>query len=173
MKDEAPGTPVTAGEPGTAAAACQDRSRRRLLAALGGLGALWAGAGLYPVYRYLSPQAVPDPFGKDGRAAIEKIAPAEVALPGMGKNGGYGGHGVIVLRDSTGKLKAFDSKCTHAGCNVAFQGDKLFCNCHGGTYDLDGRNIAGPPPRPLTELAVVEENGLLYVTRPAAAGKKG
>ncbi|MFH1746103.1 MAG: Rieske 2Fe-2S domain-containing protein, partial [Planctomycetota bacterium] len=65
-------------------------------------------------------------------------------------------------------LRAFDSKCTHAGCNVEFQGDKIFCHCHGGTYDLDGKNIAGPPPRPLTELAVVEDEGQLFVLRPEA-----
>jgi Rieske Fe-S protein len=26
----------------------------------------------------------------------------------------------------------------------------MWCNCHGGAYDLTGRNVAGPPPRPLT-----------------------
>ncbi|MDD5309039.1 MAG: Rieske 2Fe-2S domain-containing protein [Deltaproteobacteria bacterium] len=147
----------------------EDRSRRRLLVALGSLGALWAAAGLYPVYRFLSPQPPPDPFGKQGKAVVEKISPAEVARPGMGKNGGYAGRGLIVFRDAGGQLKAFDAKCTHAGCNVQFQGAKLYCNCHGGTYSLDGTNIAGPPPRPLTELRVFEENGLLYVARPTGS----
>jgi Rieske Fe-S protein len=26
---------------------------------------------------------------------------------------------------------------------------EIFCNCHNGVYDLNGRNISGPPPRPL------------------------
>ena len=26
---------------------------------------------------------------------------------------------------------------------------KIWCACHDGRYDLDGRNISGPPPRPL------------------------
>jgi Rieske Fe-S protein len=147
------------------------RQRRLLLGALGGLAVVWAGASLYPVYRFLSPQPAPDPFGKEGRAVVEKIMPAEVAQNGMGKNGGYAGRGVIVFRNGYGELKAFDSKCTHAGCNVQFQGAKLFCNCHGGTYDLSGKNIAGPPPRPLTELAVFEDKGLLYVARLAGPRK--
>jgi Rieske Fe-S protein len=83
----------------------------------------------------------------------------------MGKNGGYGGRGLIVFRQDNNELRAFDSKCTHAGCNVEFQGDKIFCNCHGGTYDLNGKNIAGPPPKPLTELGIEEEEGVLYVFR--------
>lgn len=141
--------------------------RRKFIAlAAGGLGVAWLGASAYPVYKYLSPQPVPDPFGEDGKAAVEKITPQEVASPGRGKNGGYAGRGLIVFRNQDGDLKAFDSKCTHAGCNVAFQTDKLFCNCHGGTYDLDGKNIAGPPPKPLTELKVFEEEGVLYVSRP-------
>ena len=147
------------------------RERRRFLGALGGLAAVWAGASLYPVYKFLSPQPAPDPFGKEGRAVVEKIMPAEVAQNGMGKNGGYAGRGVIVFRNDSGELKAFDSKCTHAGCNVQFQGAKLFCNCHGGTYDLTGKNIAGPPPRPLTELKVVEDKGLLFVARLAGPRK--
>jgi len=147
--------------------------RRFLILAAGGLGVAWVGASAYPVYRYLSPQPVPDPFGEAGRAPVDKISPAEVARPGMGKNGGYATRGLIVFRDAGGALKAFDSKCTHAGCNVGFQGDKLYCHCHGGTYDLSGRNIAGPPPRPLTELQVFEEDGALYVSRLEGSGKAG
>ena len=127
-----------------------DSGRRRFfLWSLLGVGAAWLGGVLYPVFRYLSPQPPPDPFGEDGRAIVEKVTPPEVAKPGMGKNGAYGGRGLVVFRNPDGALKAFDSKCTHAGCNVAFQGDKIYCNCHGGTYDLTGKNIAGPPPRPL------------------------
>lgn len=141
------------------------KSRRRFLWGLGGVCLAWLAAALYPVYRYLSPQPAPDPFGEDGRATVEGISAASVARPGTGQNGAYGGRGLLVFRNAEGVLKAFDSKCTHAGCNVAFQGDRIYCNCHGGTYDLDGKNIAGPPPRPLTELGVVEEDGQLYVFR--------
>ena len=158
--------------PGRAAGAADpQRGRRRFLALMGGLSAFWAAGSLYPVCRFLSPQTPPDPFGKDGRAVVERVAPAEVAKPGMGKNGGYAGRGVIVFRNQAGALKAFDAKCTHAGCNVEFQGARLFCNCHGGVYDLTGKNIAGPPPRPLTELEAFEQDGLLYVARLAERAK--
>ena len=143
----------------------RDISKRRFLGLLGAIGLGWLAAAFYPVYRFLSPQAPPDPFGEDGRALIENVSPAEVSRAGMGGSGKYGNRGLIVFRNAQDELKAFDSRCSHAGCNVAFEGDRIYCHCHGGTYDLEGRNIAGPPPRPLTELGVVEENGLLYVYR--------
>jgi Rieske Fe-S protein len=148
-----------------------DKSRRRFLWGLGGVCLAWLAAALYPIYRYLSPRPAPDPFGKDGRALVEGITAADVARPNMGKNGGYGGRGLIVFRDPQGTLKAFDSKCTHAGCNVTYQVSRIHCNCHGGTYDLNGKNIAGPPPRPLTELGVVEKDGQLYVFRLKVAAR--
>lgn len=149
----------------TSSSAVEGKTRRGFLWTLGVLAVAWLGAALYPVYRYLSPQPAPDPFGKDGRALVEKVGLTDVARPGMGKNGAYGGRGLLIFRNDAGLLKAFDSKCTHAGCNVSFQVDKIFCHCHGGTYDLNGKNIAGPPPRPLTELRVIEEEGVLYVAR--------
>ena len=30
----------------------------------------------------------------------------------------------------------------------------IFCNCHNGVYDLNGRNVSGPPPRPLEDYKV-------------------
>jgi Rieske Fe-S protein len=141
-----------------------DGGRRGFLTLLGGLGLAWAGASLYPACKYLSPQATADPFAK-GKVPVEKVTLADVATPGAGKNGGYAGRGLILFRDASGSLRAFDSKCTHAGCNVQFEGARLHCNCHGGVYDLDGKNVSGPPPRPLTPLRVIEENGHLYVER--------
>ena len=39
---------------------------------------------------------------------------------------------------------------------VGYAKDKgaIACNCHGGQYDLTGRNVGGPPPRPLTPFKV-------------------
>jgi cytochrome b6-f complex iron-sulfur subunit len=141
------------------------QGRRGFLAALGGVSLVWLGSLLYPVYRYLSPPANSDPLSKNAKTKVDKVTAADVALPGQGKNGGYAGRGLIVLRTNEGQLRAFDAKCTHAGCNVSFAGDKMSCPCHGGTYDLAGKNIAGPPPRPLAELDVFEENGELFVGR--------
>ncbi|MCX2682852.1 ubiquinol-cytochrome c reductase iron-sulfur subunit [Campylobacter sp. MIT 21-1685] len=41
--------------------------------------------------------------------------------------------------------------CTHLGCIPAYApNEQLFkCACHGGEFDTSGKNIFGPPPRPL------------------------
>jgi ubiquinol-cytochrome c reductase iron-sulfur subunit len=41
--------------------------------------------------------------------------------------------------------------CTHLGCIPAYQADnlKFKCACHGGEFDTAGREIFGPPPKPL------------------------
>ncbi len=70
------------------------------------------------------------------------------------------GSPVILLRRS-GELAAFSAVCTHLGCTVAFfPEDEVFeCPCHGGEYDIDGKVLHGPPPRPLPRLNVKVENG--------------
>jgi cytochrome b6-f complex iron-sulfur subunit len=142
-----------------------DKGRRRFLVAIGGVGALWAGAAaVFPIFKFLNYKVDGNVFGKEGKAVVDKVLPIDVANPGSGKNGGYGGRGLIVLRDAKGELKAFDAKCSHAGCNVGYAGDKLYCPCHGGVYDFAGKNVAGPPPRPLTELKVFVEGDRLFVS---------
>jgi len=32
----------------------------------------------------------------------------------------------------------------------------VWCACHNGVYDLEGRNVSGPPPRPLERYDVHE-----------------
>lgn len=48
-------------------------------------------------------------------------------------------------------VRAFNAVCTHVQCTVEYRPERkdIFCNCHDGVYDLNGKNIAGPPPRPL------------------------
>ncbi len=140
--------------------------RRRFMGTMVGLSVAWVGAMLYPLYKYVAPRAAVDPFGKDGLAKVEGLTASDVAQPGTGGNCGFAGGGLIVLRDKQGELKAFNSKCTHAGCTVSYQTTQLYCNCHGGTYNLDGKNVAGPPPKPLAEYDIIEDQGALFLKRP-------
>jgi Rieske Fe-S protein len=66
----------------------------------------------------------------------------------------------LLIRMRDGKLLAYSQKCTHLSCAVVPRLDEgiLHCPCHEGIFDLaTGRNIAGPPPRPLPviELEIV------------------
>jgi Rieske Fe-S protein len=43
----------------------------------------------------------------------------------------------------------------------------IWCACHNGKYDLNGKNISGPPPRPLTEYNVIEKGKEVYISKTA------
>lgn len=55
--------------------------------------------------------------------------------------------------------------CTHLGCPVhwAEEEARYFCPCHGGVFDIEGRVLAGPPPRPLDRLKPIIRDGYLYI----------
>ena len=66
---------------------------------------------------------------------------------------------VIVVRTPQG-FRAFSAICTPLGCIVGWDAGRrqIACPCHAGFFDLNGRPVAGPPPRPLTEQSVVVIN---------------
>jgi Rieske Fe-S protein len=71
---------------------------------------------------------------------------------------------VFLVRNEQSHVRALSSSCAHLGCSVGFdrQRNQFLCPCHEGVFNLDGTVAAGPPPRPLSELAVrVEKTGLL------------
>jgi Rieske Fe-S protein len=77
----------------------------------------------------------------------------------------------ILIHLPNGEWRAFEQKCTHLSCAVFFQpaSGRIECPCHHGAFDArSGAVIEGPPPRPLPALAVVEEDGVLYVSEPSA-----
>jgi menaquinol-cytochrome c reductase iron-sulfur subunit len=55
--------------------------------------------------------------------------------------------------------------CTHLGCPVRWDDEKrrFLCPCHGGVFDIGGRVVKGPPPRPLAQVEHKLEEGVLYV----------
>ena len=62
-------------------------------------------------------------------------------------------------------ITVFSATCSHLGCLVNYRHDKreFVCPCHGGRYDLTGKNIAGPPPAPLTRLPARSQDGMILV----------
>ena len=70
-----------------------------------------------------------------------------------------------ILVNNGKEIKAFSKICTHLGCEVEWQGEKkqFFCPCHKGFFDANGKNIAGPPPRPLDEYKVAIKDDNIFV----------
>ncbi len=73
-------------------------------------------------------------------------------------------HAVYVLKKGEDEFVVYDIRCTHVGCPVHWNAQvrRFFSPCHGGMFDIDGRVLAGPPPRPLDWYQVKVESGILY-----------
>ena len=133
-------------------------ARRSFLNRVGAL----VGTGLFaqiilPVWRYLFPGMSREPdkivFTDQMLADLNATAPGDCfrfqwgAVPGL------------ALLAQNGELRVFKGVCTHADCNVAWRPNwrDFFCACHEGRYDEFGKNVEGPPPRPLTQLYAMFE----------------
>jgi Rieske Fe-S protein len=120
---------------------------------LGGSAAGLFASIAYPVARFISPPDVPE-------AATNQIEAGVTNDPELIERGfkivRFGSEPVIVVRVSDTEYRAFAATCTHLDCIVEYRQDKrlLWCWCHNGAYDLQGRNVAGPPPRPLESYQV-------------------
>ena len=93
-------------------------------------------------------------------AKVDELKPGET-LNFLDENGRK-----AILINVDGKIKAFSRICTHLGCEVEWLPDEkiFFCPCHLGKYDENGKNIAGPPPRPLDQFKVTIKDNYIYVT---------
>ena len=60
-------------------------------------------------------------------------------------------YGVFVYRKSETDVVAFSNVCTHLSCHVNWDANQkeYICPCHDGHFDVNGKVVAGPPPRPL------------------------
>jgi cytochrome b6-f complex iron-sulfur subunit len=71
----------------------------------------------------------------------------------------------VFIVSSSGNLTVLSAVCSHLGCLVNYRKEskEFLCPCHGGKYNITGRNIAGPPPAPLTSYPVEVKNGMVMV----------
>lgn len=129
---------------------------------LGGGLLAWAVSVIYPLVEYLKPPK---------QAEVEVTSVKAGKLSTMEKDSGmivrFGNRPVILLRTASGDLRAFSATCTHLDCTVQYRKDLgvIWCACHNGKYDLNGRNIAGPPPRPLEEFRVVVQGDDILISK--------
>lgn len=139
--------------------AAPEAGRRSFLSWLLGISvsALFA-AIVYPVTRFLSPPNVPE-------ATTNRVDAGPTNDPELLEKGfkilRFGAEPVILIKVGDSDFRAFSATCTHLDCIVEFQKkeQRIWCNCHNGQYDLTGRNVAGPPPRPLTRFEVHQVGG--------------
>lgn len=131
---------------------------------LGVWGAAVLGSIGYPILRYLVPPEIPE-----APTARVNAGKASTLLPDTGRLVPFGAEPAIVVRLASGELRAFSATCTHLSCTVQYREDlqHIWCACHNGHYDLNGRNIAGPPPRPLEAYDVNVSGDEIVISRRA------
>jgi len=138
-------------------------TRRRLIEILLGGGVLASIVSfLYPVLRYLVPPAVAE-FGGDEVVAA-KLGELK---PNASKIFRFGSRPGLLLLTATGEYRALSATCTHLSCTVQYRNDlqQVWCACHNGLYDMAGRNVSGPPPRPLDAYIVHVRGDEVVVSR--------
>lgn len=72
---------------------------------------------------------------------------------------------VWVVRKPDGSITVFSPICPHLGCGYHWDDASrhFVCPCHLSIYDINGKVLGGPAPRPLDTIPAKVENGNLYV----------
>ena len=137
------------------------KSRREFLndILLGGFGA-WMLAILYPVISYLDP-----PKSKQVKVSQVSIGKNSEMEKNSGKIIRFGEKPVLVIKKADGEYSAFMAECTHLNCTVQYRKDlgEIYCACHNGKYDLNGKVVSGPPPAPLQKYEVALKGEEVFV----------
>ena len=120
----------------------------------------WMLAILYPIFSYLEP-----PKAKESKISQLNIGKSEDMPKNSGKIVKFGNKPVIVIRKAGGEYIAFSAVCTHLSCIVQYRKDlgQIYCACHNGKYDLNGKNISGPPPAPLPKYSVAIKKDDVFI----------
>ena len=143
-------------------AAVQPGRRRLAQFILGGGFIATVVSFLYPVLRYLVPPMLPDLGGDEVVAGkVGELKPNSFKIFRFGSRPG------LLVLTSESEYRAMSATCTHLSCIVQYRGDlrEVWCACHNGMYDLNGRNISGPPPRPLEAYQVHVRGEEIVVSR--------
>jgi Rieske Fe-S protein len=117
---------------------------------------------LYPVLRFLIPPEVVESAQSNVLAGrVSELRPNSGVIFKFGSQPG------ILIKTPAGEIRAFSATCAHLQCTVQYRDDlhHVWCACHNGHYDLNGKNISGPPPRPLEQYAVNVRGDEIFVSK--------
>lgn len=140
-------------------------ARRKFMNFLLGGGLITTlGAAFVPIINFVIPPKV--------REAVQSsVVAAKIGeLPlNTGKTFRFGSKPGILVHTQTDEYVAFSAICPHLQCTVQYRDDfkHIWCACHNGHFDLTGKNIAGPPPRPLDAYQVDVRGEEIVVSRSA------
>lgn len=119
---------------------------------------LGLGTGMYQCLKFFFPSVVFHPSGvfrighiTDFLSTEEPDAYGVIFVDNRFKND----HRFFVVREKS-KIYALFARCTHLGCTVNWfpDIDTFKCPCHGSEFHSNGKQFAGPAPRPLDRLDI-------------------
>nr|WSX51462.1 Rieske (2Fe-2S) protein [Streptomyces sp. NBC_00974] len=133
--------------------------------AIGGVG---VAAGI--LHRHGDSESLPEPKKVTGR-----LGPGQsVAFRFPGED-----DRALAVRLADGSLVGYSAVCTHLACGVLWREDRgpdgeLYCPCHEGVFDVrTGEVTAGPPPRPLPRIFLIEQvDGSVWAVATARSGEQ-
>jgi Rieske Fe-S protein len=143
----------------------QQPQRRTLIQwLLGGGFAASIVSLVYPALRFMNPPEVAE-------ASVNEVPAGKVQdlKPNSGKIVKFGSRPALLVRVGENDWRAFSAVCTHLNCTVQYQDStrQIWCACHNGLYDLNGKVVSGPPPAPLEEYAVRVRGDEVVISRRA------
>jgi cytochrome b6-f complex iron-sulfur subunit len=119
---------------------------------------------LYPAFKFMNPPVVPE-------AATDEVVGGRAGdmRPNSGKIVKFGNRPVLLVCLSDTEWRAFSAVCSHLNCTVQYQDStrQIWCACHNGLYDLNGKVVSGPPPKPLEEYTVRLRGDEVVISRRA------
>lgn len=137
-------------------------SRRFINFILGGGTLALMGSAVYPILRFVMPPKIAEAMTNSvvaGQAGELK--------PNSGKVFRFGNRPGLLVMTPTGQYRAFTAVCPHLQCTVQYRDDlsQIWCACHNGIFDLDGKVVSGPPPEGLEEFKVDLRDDDIVVSR--------
>ncbi|NQT63272.1 MAG: Rieske (2Fe-2S) protein [Candidatus Marinimicrobia bacterium] len=115
----------------------------------GGIGGL--ASIFYPVFQFMIPPKISEPH-----VSSLKVGTVDEFPINSSKIVRFGRVPVILIRNDQDTFSALAATCTHLDCIVQYNQARkqIVCACHNGVFDLNGKNVSGPPPKPLTVYSV-------------------
>lgn len=145
-----------------------ERSRREFIRrslfgvfALLGLGSLFVGMRVLTPSGWRNKELAWFPLVSEDDVPRSGVKKAELVYAVAGKER----KARVFIVSSPDRLTVLSAVCSHLGCLVNYRKEsrEFVCPCHGGKYDIAGKNVAGPPPIPLTAYPVEVRNGKVMV----------
>ncbi|MEK6642461.1 MAG: Rieske 2Fe-2S domain-containing protein [Planctomycetota bacterium] len=144
----------------TSPIACSLVTRRRWFdVVLGAMGASAIAGLIWPAIAYMLP------VRKRGGGSDRTSAGKETEFAVWdAKKVLVRGKPVVVLRTDK-QFQAYSAICTHLGCIVHWNSASrsLDCPCHAAVFDMNGKVVSGPPPKPLPEYSVSVAQGEVII----------